>query len=375
MPVFKNLISSVNNHFLNLQGRMIKKKVVVFESDDWGTIRTPSRAAYERMNDAGLKMDANPYNRVDALETEADMEALYQVLNLYKDKKERPPVFTTNFIAANPDFDKIRAANFQEYYFKDFLATYKSLATHDNCWNIIRDGIKKGFIRPQFHGREHINVQQWLNLLQEGDGNVHKAFDEGFFSLDISMQPAKRNNLMASLDCNNSDQQAYILDSLVEGIHIFNRLFGFQSQSFIAPCNVWNEAVEQQLSLLGVKYIQSLFAQKVPVLGNNTYDVKHNITGARSNSNQIYLVRNAYFEPATSAAYPWVKNCLKKIEAAFFWSKPAIISTHRLNYIGSIVERNRTENLEQLNLLLKEIVSRWPDVEFLSSDELGLLYE
>jgi hypothetical protein len=354
---------------------MIKKKVVVFESDDWGTIRTPSRAAYERMNDAGLKMDANPYNRVDALETEADMEALYQVLNLYKDKKERPPVFTTNFIAANPDFDKIRAANFQEYYFKDFLATYKSLATHDNCWNIIRDGIKKGFIRPQFHGREHINVQQWLNLLQEGDGNVHKAFDEGFFSLDISMQPAKRNNLMASLDCNNSDQQAYILDSLVEGIHIFNRLFGFQSQSFIAPCNVWNEAVEQQLSLLGVKYIQSLFAQKVPVLGNNTYDVKHNITGSRSNSNQIYLVRNAYFEPATSAAYPWVKNCLKKIEAAFFWSKPAIISTHRLNYIGSIVERNRTENLEQLNLLLKEIVSRWPDVEFLSSDELGLLYE
>jgi hypothetical protein len=354
---------------------MIRKKVIVFESDDWGTIRTPSRAAYDRMNDAGLKMDANPYNRVDALETEADMEALYQVLSLYKDKKERSPVFTTNFIAANPDFDKIRAANFREYYFNDFVSTYKSLATHENCWNVVKDGIKNRFISPQFHGREHINVQQWLYLLQAGDGNVRKAFDEGFFSMDISVQPGKRNNLMASLDCNDSDQQAYILDSLVEGIHIFNKHFGFQSQSFIAPCNVWNEAVEQQLALLGVKYIQSLFAQKVPVLGNNTYDVKHNITGSRSNSNQIYLVRNAYFEPATSEAYPWVKNCLKKIEAAFFWSKPAIISTHRLNYIGSIVERNRTENLEQLNLLLREIVGRWPDVEFLSSDELGLLYE
>ena len=91
--------------------------------------------------------------------------------------------------------------------------------------------------------------------------------------------------------------------------------------------------------------------------------------GQKNKFGQYYLVRNAFFEPSLEPGKDWVADCLKRINIAFRWSKPAIIA-HRLNFIGAIHEENRTKNLELLKRLLLEIVKLWPDVEFKSSDEL-----
>ena len=53
--------------------------------------------------------------------------------------------------------------------------------------------------------------------------------------------------------------------------------------------------------------------------------------------------------------------------------KPAIISSHRVNYIGSLEPSNRSHGLHQLKKLLKQIVNKWNDVEFMTSAELGEL--
>ena len=50
--------------------------------------------------------------------------------------------------------------------------------------------------------------------------------------------------------------------------------------------------------------------------------------------------------------------------------KPAIISTHRVNFIGSIFQKNADENLKKFDYLLKTILKKWPDVEFMTSGEL-----
>jgi hypothetical protein len=42
-----------------------------------------------------------------------------------------------------------------------------------------------------------------------------------------------------------------------------------------------------------------------------------------------------------------------------------------VNFIGFIDPKNRERNLSLFASLLKEIVKRWPDAEFMSSDELG----
>ena len=43
----------------------------------------------------------------------------------------------------------------------------------------------------------------------------------------------------------------------------------------------------------------------------------------------------------------------------------------RLNYIGELDYNNRNNSLKDLSFLLKTIVNKHPDVEFMFSDELG----
>jgi hypothetical protein len=67
----------------------------------------------------------------------------------------------------------------------------------------------------------------------------------------------------------------------------------------------------------------------------------------------------------------WVDEAMSRINTAFLWKKPAVIGSHRLNYIGTIDPENRSRNLETLGQLLKRIVKQWPDVEFISSADLA----
>ena len=41
--------------------------MVVIESDDWGTIRMPSREVYEEFLRRGIRVDRDPYCRYDNL--------------------------------------------------------------------------------------------------------------------------------------------------------------------------------------------------------------------------------------------------------------------------------------------------------------------
>lgn len=88
----------------------------------------------------------------------------------------------------------------------------------------------------------------------------------------------------------------------------------------------------------------------------------------------MYLTRNCFFEP-NSEEFPkerdWVSSCLKEIEVAFNCRKPATISSHRVNYMGSINPENRERGLKKLDNLLVQIIKKWPEVEFITSMELG----
>jgi hypothetical protein len=76
------------------------------------------------------------------------------------------------------------------------------------------------------------------------------------------------------------------------------------------------------------------------------------------------------FEPTENPQIDVVNEALKQINLAFKYKKPAIISSHRVNYIGSLNSKNRTHNIRKLNNLLMAITKQWEDVEFMSSDQL-----
>src|SRR5690606_27393850 len=136
-------------------------------------------------------------------------------------------------------------------------------------------------------------------------------------------------------------------------------------------CHVWNDKLEKTLKKYDIEYIQGANYQLVPSKKKSgKFKRKRNYLGKKSKFGQTYLIRNCSFEPTLDNDNDVVERCLKQIEIAFKHKKPAIINTHRLNYIGYIHPENREKNLIKLVELIEKILDKWPDVEFISTVEL-----
>ena len=86
-----------------------------------------------------------------------------------KDKNGNPAVFTPISIMANPDFDKIRSSNYTEYFYEPFTDTLDRIPACKNSFSLWKEGIRERLFVPEFHGREHLNVNVWLKALREKD--------------------------------------------------------------------------------------------------------------------------------------------------------------------------------------------------------------
>lgn len=369
--MFNNTNKFLKRNLLNIPGLKSKKKIVVFESDDWGSIRMPSSKVFAKLQKEQLSPEKDPYLKYDTLASTADFNALFDTLKIVKDKNNKHPIITANAVMGNPDFEKIAKHNFESYFWEPFTTTWQKYPHCDGVETAWIAGQEDKLLRFQCHGREHLNVDQWMLSLQKKDILVRKAFDNQMIS--ISSKPSSlRFDYMEGLDFFSLAEKDNKKLILTEALAYFKNYFGFESKSFIANCYIWDESVEETLANLGVLYLQGMANQIIPVLDNNThtYQYKKHYLGQKNKFGQHYLVRNAFFEPATDRHIDWISDCLQRINIAFRWNKPAIIGIHRLNFIGSIHEENRTRNLKLFGLLLKEIVKRWPDVEFRSSDEV-----
>lgn len=357
-----------------LPGFRTNRKLVIIESDDWGTIRMPSKKIFNELSKKGFRPEYDPYLKYDSLATESDLIALFSSLNKFKDFKGKNPVLTANCIQANPDFDKIKSNHFNEYKYESFRTTLSRYKGCEGSFDLWKEGINEKIFVPQFHGREHVNVHHWMMDLKNSESNLRKAFDHEMIS--ISSLPSKmRFGYMEALDYFDISEIKNQLESISKGYEMFKEVFGIPSSTFIANCYIWHPEVEKTLVQLGVKTIQSNPYQLIPKNGRKHFHQKRfRFTGQLNKLGMRYSVRNAYFEPSilTNKANV-VDKCLDQISLAFLTKKPAIICSHRLNFIGAIEERNRSENLQLFENLIKKILIKWPDVEFISSSELSTI--
>jgi hypothetical protein len=153
----------------------------------------------------------------------------------------------------------------------------------------------------------------------------------------------------------------------------FENTFGYKSKTFVASCFVWDENFEQALKEESVYGIQSGAWQWIPIRkkGAVAYRRKIHYTGQRNKRGQIYTIRNCSYEPAyTQNPQECAKKCLSEIDRAFKFGKPAIINSHRLNYINSINPNNANNNLGGLKYLLEAVVEKYKDVEFITTPQL-----
>jgi hypothetical protein len=356
---------------LNLRGWRTNKKIVVIESDDWGSIRMPSKEVYNTFLKAGIPVNKCAYNKYDSLESEEDLSLLFELLLTFKDKNGLPPKITANTIVANPDFKRIEDSDFKKYEYELFTKTLESYPKHKNTLNKIKEGIESDIFFPQLHGREHLNINRWMYNLRSGSQETKFAFDHKMFGLSTNITKEKRQSYMAALDVDDHKSLIEQKAIIEEAQSIFEQTYGYKSISFIAPNYTWSSDIEPFLKNVGIKFIQGSASQALPQAEKNQLKFKRHYTGEKNNLGQIYLVRNCSFEPSLLPESDVVSECLNEIQTSFFWKKPAIISSHRLNFIGSIDESNRSKNLMLLQQLLKKVLQRWPDVEFMTTSQLG----
>ena len=372
--MYRNTLKSLLSvHASNLPGWRTNRKIVVIESDDWGSIRMSSLEAFNNLLKAGMREDYNHYNTFDSLESNKDLECLFETLSKFKDKNGRHPVMTGVNVVANPNFEKIKENCYTHYVYEPYTETLKRYPAHDRVYELWKEGIEKRLFVPIFHGREHLNVQRWLRALRSGHRSTLLAFDNCVTGIYNGINGEKIPEFQAAFDIDTPEDLPYLKEVLITGLDLFKELYGYKSSYFVPTNGPFNNSLESVLEKKGVKYINSGKIQREP-LGNGQFRKNIRFLGKKNGLGQIYLTRNCFFEPSSMespANTDWIGNCLKEIEIAFMWHKPATISTHRVNYLGFLHPENRERTLRKFEELLRTMLKKWPDIEFMTSMELG----
>lgn len=330
----------------------------------------PSLNAFDRLEKRGLDLrsaDAGRFNLNDNLETAFDLQYLFEVLDKYHDLYRKSPIFTAISVMANPDFDKIAQNNFQEYFYETFPETLYRYTGDNKAFRLWKEGLDHKLFVPELHGREHLNVAHWMKALRNGDCETRHAFLErvtGFVPKDYP-----NTDYQAAFLVKEPNEMELHSRIIKDAIILFEQIFGYKARYFVPPNGLFNNAlnrilVDNDLSLRSTSKVQN------EPLGNERSRKVFHWLGQKDRYGLYYITRNCLFEPGIPGK-DWVDSCLHDISSAFRFRKPAIISTHRVNYIGSLNPANRDHGLNQLSILLQRIVSKWRDVEFISTSQLG----
>jgi hypothetical protein len=364
---------SLRDNLKNIIGWRTDRKIVVFSVDDYGNVRLNSKKALDKMQRAGLKIGSR-FDAYDTLETYSDLEALYEVLSSVKDKNGRSAVFTPFAMPCNINFKAIAQTSYRHYKYEILPKTYAKLEqlqpqAYSGTWPLWQEGIRHGLMVPQFHGREHLNLKVLKDKLEKEDSEVLTTLKNNSYSC-ISESGYDTISYTAAFDFWKKDENERFKAIIADGLKQFKEVFGYAATHFNAPGGREHSVIHKTLKENGIKYIDQPFIKKEHQ-GWGKYKTIVNYTGKQNDVRQLFQVRNVVFEPTDKNSTYGVNYGIKQIEAAFRWRRPAIISSHRVNFCGHIDEGNRKEGLQSLKILLNRITKRWPDVEFMAANELG----
>ena len=274
----RNLKQAILRNTINAPGFRTKRKLILIESDDWGSIRMPSKNTYDHLLNAGTVLPNDPFAKYDSLASEKDLSELFELLSTFTDYKGTHPIITANCVVANPDFERIRVSNFREYYYELFTETLQRYPKHHNSFNLWKQGINNKIFFPQYHGREHVNVNLWLEKLINGSDQYINAFNHETFAVDASVA--------AAFSFRSESERVALKSIIIEGNQLFAKLFDYNSETFIAPNYTWDEQVEEVLASIGIKFIQGSKRQNIPILNSSKLGRKYHFTGQKNKYNK-----------------------------------------------------------------------------------------
>ncbi|MFN3908663.1 MAG: hypothetical protein ACK4JX_06485 [Flavobacterium sp.] len=362
-----SLYNTLAKNYINFRGWKTNRKIVVIESDDWGSIRMPSKEIVDELK-IKYPLSNNKFTTLDGLERKSDLTELFSLLKNYKDLNNNHPVITACSLVANPDFKKIEESKFTNYFYKTIEETYKDYGETELLGIWKDQGIKENLLYPQFHGREHLNPIKWLKILQSGNNMELDAFHKKCLLGLSNAMTAPKDLYMAAFDANLDLEKEFVIKSTIDGLKIFKEIFGFNSISFVPSQSKQFEEINQTLVENGVKCSQA--GQYFVPKGDGTFKKVDKFWGDKDRYGMTFWRRNCNFEPFKDNSNE-LEKCLSEIDIAFRWGKPAIISFHRINFTSRIEKTHRDKCLDKFDKLLLKIIKKHPDVEFINSAQLA----
>lgn len=355
----------------NIHGWKTRRRLVTISVDDYGNVRVGSKKAREAITKEGLE-PKNRFDAYDSLETREDLEAMFEILMSVKDRNGRHAVLTPFSVTCNIDFERMAQEGYSEYHYETLPQTYEKLSVIDpveyaGTWDLWKKGMEHQLLVPQFHGREHFNLKVFREKLLKKDWELMLSLKNRSLT-NISGTGYPSVNFTAAFEFWDYNEKEDLKGILRDGLRKFRSIYGYESTHFNPAGGRANKELHQGLAEEGIKMIDVPRFQKTH-LGFNKYRTEYFYTGKKNDRDQLFMVKNCVFEP-TVPGIDWIEYSLKQIDYAFKFNNPATISTHRVNYCGHISSENRKLGVNLLKELLKRIVIKWPDVEFLSTHEL-----
>ncbi len=310
--------------------------VLIIESDDWG----PGPAAHIQQ-----------------------LNRLIELLSASRDCRGRHPQMTLGVVLAVPDSNCIRKANLRHYY-RVRLADPRFAGIRE----AMQRGVASGVFTLQLHGMEHF----WPPAILKA-----AAIDSKVRKWLMDSDPPNTEDLPSPLqsrwtDCSSLPSSPIPEDEIEtaakEEVEAFRALFGYNPRIAVPPTFVWNEAVEKGWYAAGVRVILTP-GQRFEGRGQ---DGKLKAIGPPLRNGQVsplgtmYIVRNGYFEPSMGHTARWALKALDKNHKT---ARPTLLETHRFNFTGKpdVAESAYRE----LETLFAEALALYPDIAFMSTEELA----
>lgn len=316
---------------------MLKHPVLIIESDDWG---------------AGPPQQAQQLERIVA------------VLASRADCTGRRPVMTLGVVLGVADGSRILADGLRHYHSKSLSdpACSAVLAA-------IRRGADRGIFALQLHGGEHYWPPALLDAAKT-DPQIAAWLRESGAPATESLPAAYQSRWIDARDLPSKPLRVdEIRTAALDEVARFRNIFGESPRVAVPPTFIWNDAVEAAWAEAGIEFVvtpgrrcQARDADGEPAA------VGSSITnGNRGTGGITYLVRDDYFEPARGHR---AERGIAALAGKTHVGRPTLLETHRANFLGATEIADAA--ITELDRLLALALEAFPDVQFLSTEELAL---
>ena len=318
-------------------------KAVVLESDDWGLCAwSPDDQAHRVLTDtpAFRSPAGRAYGR-STLESAADVKRLVQALLEFRGGDGFPPVWQANTVMAAPDYARLEPPLFQVAAMPVItLPELPSRWQRPGLWDEVRSACEAGVWWPELHGFHHLPELAWLTALRRNQSDARRAFEQ---------QSPVCEAVSACGEFDAAEPAEVKHRNLERAIETFTRMFGRPPTSFCPPDYRWDDRFEAAAEKLGVTLWQGRSERARRTLPQLRRLVRE-LAWRASSGARFYLPARIAFEPrggpvrpqgpgapggnGDAGAAPRLGAADVHARARGAWSagRPAVISTHRLNY-------------------------------------------